>query len=293
MRALAVVLAAGALCGFVPAALHASPPKVGGKCPSAGQAIQSLHLVCVKKGGKLVWAPFKSGGSNGNGGQNNGGGNSGGNSGGSNNGGSSGGNNPGVSELTLTAVPVDLSQIQEISKFRSCTGHDYSGMDTDGQLETNRSMKHYFGPISSLIGSTGMIKVYAPASGTVTRMQAEESGRGTQIWIGASQISWNVILFHLDPVSGLALGSTVTAGQLVGYANLANAFNFDIAYGRPGGSSSFIYDSIFNHMSSSVSSAFAARGITASNIILPKSTRDASPCADFRDHGDDFVQLTG
>lgn len=278
------MLAAGALGVIMPvlSAGASTPPKVGAKCLKAGQGIQSLNLICVKKGGKLVWAPY-----------------TGGNSGGSNSGGSNssgGGNGQGgqSSAPTLTALPVDLSQIAEISKFRSCNGHDFSGYDTDGQLETTRSMKHYFGPISSLAGATGQVKVYAPIDGTINRMDPEQSRRGTQLWIGANEYSWNVILFHLDPTAGISVGTQVKAGQLVGYANLTNAFNFDIAYQRPHpNAQAWDEDSIFNHMSPSVSAAFAAHGVNTSNVIVSKAARDASPCVDFRDHGDDFVQLTG
>ena len=43
----------------------------------------------------------------------------------------------------ITANPFNLSQISAISKFRSCVGHDYSGLNANGKEETKRSMKHY------------------------------------------------------------------------------------------------------------------------------------------------------
>lgn len=289
-RGLISASVAAALVVAVGVASAATPPKPGQRCPKAGEQARAQGLVCVKRHGKLVWVPYQTLGSSGGNGN---AGHSGNGKGGSSGGGNSGGDAQ-VTAPILAALPVDLSQIAEISKFRSCSGHDFSGYDAQDQPEADRSMKHYFRPIASLIGTTGQIKVYSPINGTIMRTAPEYSGRGTQVWVGTSQIGWNVILFHLDPVGGITTGAAVKAGQLVGYANLENAFDFDIAYQRPEiGKNSWAEDSIFSHMSPTVLAAFAARGITPANIIFSKAERDAAPCTTWNGNPDDYIQLTG
>jgi hypothetical protein len=61
----------------------------------------------------------------------------------------------------LNANYIDLSKIEQVSRFRSTIGHSY----VDGSGETCRSMKHYFQPKASVDWT--MVDVYAPASGTI------------------------------------------------------------------------------------------------------------------------------
>jgi len=74
----------------------------------------------------------------------------------------------------ITSNPVDLSQINRISKFRSCIGHDYSGTNSEGRQESNRSMKHYVEPINSLAGTSGELQVFAPFDGRITQDKSED-----------------------------------------------------------------------------------------------------------------------
>lgn len=254
----AALLAAGALA----APGKAKPPAAGKPCPKAGARGKSATraaLICRRRNGKLVWTAIPK----------------------------TKPKPPGkpvprpAAGLVLSASPVDLSQIAQISKFRSCAGHDYSAMGPDGRPEKNRSMKHYFAPVASLAGSTGKVKEFSPVAGTISRVQVEQNPRGAQVWVsvGSGFGSWNVVFFHLDLAAGLAQGSKVAAGQLIGYANLSgDANDFDIAVAKfgPGG---MTLDSLLNRLTPSVAQQFAARGITPANAIVSKADRDASPCA--------------
>ena len=71
--------------------------------------------------------------------------------------------------LFIIANPLDLSQIQRISLFRSCVGHDYSGKNIEGEEEILRSMKHYLEPLPALVG-TNQIKIFAPFDGKVAEI---------------------------------------------------------------------------------------------------------------------------
>lgn len=227
--------------------------------------------------------------------------------------------------LFIVNNPVDLSQIGSISKFRSCAGHDYSGYDTSGVLEMNRSMKHYFEPTSSLASSVGQVKVYAPFNGTIYAYQPDQVSRGEKLTLLNSAGTWQLTVFHVDLNSGLQPGSNITAGQLLGYAHIQGGQDFDIAlqawpipltvtlptetmssaqrqqsmmqYGMQHGLSQSdmmkqaAYDSIFNHMTSAVLSQYSSKGVMPTNIIISAAYRDANACNFNVFSPSDFVQL--
>src|SRR4030066_403864 len=61
----------------------------------------------------------------------------------------------------ITSSPIDLDQMDRISYVRSCAGHDYSGENIDGELETNRSMKHYAIPLEKFNHTNNQVKIFA------------------------------------------------------------------------------------------------------------------------------------
>ena len=214
------------------------------------------------------------------------------------------------SDKFITALPVDLSQVASISKFRSCSGHDYSSENISGVEETNRSMKHYIDPLDSLVGSIDVIKVFAPFDGKVAAIQADNSNNvqvGLQIWLTpTSNSAWSFIFYHVTPV--IKAGDVVQAGQLIGYANLSKSsvIDFDMALeawpqnkNKPLGTGNYSnlaealhrvggnylsllhagqLDSVFNHMNSQVLASFAEKGMNPVNMIVSQEARDASPC---------------
>jgi hypothetical protein len=130
----------------------------------------------------------------------------------------------------LVANPLDLSQIGRFSKFRSCSGHDYSGFNLAGKKETERSMKHYIQPIDSLLGSTGQIKVFSPFEGKIASIQQDENPRGRQVWLTSPTAGdWIFVFFHIDLLSGLKVGSKVKAGQHLGHGDIEGTVSFDYA----------------------------------------------------------------
>lgn len=183
----------------------------------------------------------------------------------------------------ITANPLDLSQIESISMYRSCIGHDYSGYNTDGELEEDRSMKHYVTALSQYSETTDKVKVYAPFDGFLSKVDEEESDRGNQVWLDSSETNgYYFIFFHIGLLDDLKLGSQVESGQHIGYANLEDGVNFDIGmkkYESPDEDGRInTYDSPFYHMSSSVLREYSAKGITLDNIIKSKSDRDKIKC---------------
>ena len=167
-----------------------------------------------------------------------------------------------------TSDYIDLSMIAQISKFRSSEGHSY----TD-DFEACRSMKHYFFWSQSVNPIANTIRIFAPAAGTVTRMDQEQS-LGTQVHITPSAYpQFDVIIFHVNP-SGIAVGSTVTSGQQIG-THISNLTNSDIAI-RVSTKTGGALVSWFDAMSDAVFARYRDRGIAnRGDAIITKAQRDA------------------
>jgi hypothetical protein len=222
---------------------------------------------------------------------------------------------PDPSVKTITAVPLDLSQIQGISKYRSCSGHDRAGYNFNQVLETDRSMKHYIYPIPEFQGTINKVKMFAPFDGTVAMIQrvnsdgtevrsdwllkdgVKEYGQAQKVESGGRTDSGSDIDFvstldenavfglrHVVLSRDFQIGDKVKAGEFIGYASVSEKGNdFDIDYvGRmykPEGDKNIeVLDSMFNHMTPEVLAEFAKYGLTPENTVFTKEERDAKPC---------------
>lgn len=130
---------------------------------------------------------------------------------------------------------VDVSQIAYVSKFRSCSGHEYYS-DTD----TGTSNKHYFIPIDSLDDTNDKIKTYAIWDGEITELNPvtpcefipgpneDHYCRGQHICIHSGP--YDARYMHVALKEGLGIGSKVQAGDFIGYADTRGGGNsFDLA----------------------------------------------------------------
>jgi hypothetical protein len=191
--------------------------------------------------------------------------------------------NPGDAEPVITASPVDPAQIQWVSKFRSCAGHEYySTPDYNSLTEGDSNMKHYFYVASQYLNSGKSVKLYAPFDGTVHFMEIGGTGKGAIIEHQPFD-GWYVAIYHVDP--SVADGATLKSGQLLGYDHLTGGIvSFDMAMQRfktPTDPQSDLLknlESIFDHMDSNVSAQWAAHGITTANIIVDRAYRAANSC---------------
>lgn len=213
----------------------------------------------------------------------------------------------------ITASPVKLDQIIGISKFRSCQGHEYSGKNTDGKRESKRSMKHYLVPREEISQELNAIEIYAPFDGKIAFLVPGWKGK-EMILSPDTDKNWGFLIFHIDTLPGFNNGSRVTAGQLIGYANVKDRHDFDIGLTRTNGS--ILFEKIlsltrgtphfmfpksnylvspFDYMNSNVTAEFSKAGFDTAGLQISKNDRDQKPC-DFdkvAEAKDDWQYLPG
>lgn len=170
---------------------------------------------------------------------------------------------------------IESYRIEQISRFRSSEGHDYS----DG-FESCRSMKHYLLPYGGSPGMVhnptwGSIRIFAPVSGTV--WQIDEEWAGTQVQIQAKdRPAFIFIIFHINLTAPLKIGDVITEGQFLG-THTGDQTMSDIAVGvmTP---KAWKLISWFDTMTDSLFQTYQNRGVaTRSDLIISKAERDANP----------------
>ena len=260
------------LVASIPVGASAAAPKAGTKCARANQVIsdRGMNYTCSKVKGKLVWSKGVSISANS---------------------GQQTSSNPPSNKVTsadkfIVANPLDLQHVTQLSKFRSCVGHDFSnGMQVPGHplrpsigaIESGRSMKHYV-YIGVLSADTGVVKGYAPFDGTVS-IQSEQFPMGVQVIIQGDN-GWRFRFFHGDAI--VKEGARVKAGDSViawpsidAKLNQGPSYNFDIALENLQGN---IFESPLTRMAPNIAALWAAKGFTPESAILSKEYRDAKPC---------------
>lgn len=204
-----------------------------------------------------------------------------------------------------------LAAIESLTKFRSGIGHDYSD-----QYETNRSMKHYYVPKPQYREQNGTdhdLKVYSPVNGEINEIFEEGHTISTGEFLGYQvhitpdgYPMFDVVLFHINILSGVSVGQQVTAGQWLGYADMRESYTSDIAvacvYGAPPEhyqvgpeypDRGLKYLSVFQVMDDALFSQYQKRGVASrSQPIITKEYRDAHPVTDWNAfYPEEFVVL--
>lgn len=203
----------------------------------------------------------------------------------------------------IVANPVNLSQLSAFSLFRSGEGHDFA----DDYEASGRSMKNYFNVRAELMNTFNAVAIYSPVNGTLAGSDPEQSEiapgvpRGTQLHlVPTGYAAFDVRLFHINLDPSITVGSTVSAGQFLGYAELRpNSPNFDwavqVAWGarpsdaaldaRPPEFRNETFDALgakllnpFGLMDSATFSSWAAYGLTSlSQTEFSEAYRDSNP----------------
>lgn len=207
---------------------------------------------------------------------------------------------------------IDLDKIAYISKFRSGSGHDFSGNG-----EKCRSMKHYFNTqdtrekmdafsqnngLPPAPDGNGDIPIYSPVDGKIVSVKKEQMPIGVQVYIRPNSNSeFTIRLFHIYLSSVIKKGSAVKAGQKIGVISKNQNTDIAISKGSPFGQNFISY---FDVMPDSIFKGYQDRGVKSrSDFIISKKERDAKPLAcngeQFAENNDqeasslDFVFLSG
>ena len=225
----------------------------------------------------------------------------------------------------VEADVTDLDLIFEISRFRSGAGHDFSYLKEDfspevlavidgidnffatDMSEPESSMKHYYSPYAlhkQDHGDNTTIPVYAPFSGTITRVieevrEADSSIVNKRVEITSSyDPDYTVVLFHVNlddaypqiyndypEISGIWVHQAddsaystrvIGAGDSLGYADMRLSNDFDVAV-LFNDSTEDKWISLFELMPDSLFAAYEARGVDRSDTIISKAYREVNP----------------
>jgi hypothetical protein len=219
----------------------------------------------------------------------------------------------------LTHPLTDIGMIREISKFRSGAGHDFSydasfPFGATDATEPPSSMKHYLAPLESLseaLGDQETVPVYAPLDGEITRVTNESSGTYTNKRIeitptAASEIK--IVLFHvaLDDRYPQILNdwppelwpdsqaddedyvtTSVQAGDRLGYADMRDKNDFDVAVLLTQPDGERVWISYFDLMPDGLFARYVARGVTRAALEISKAQREADPITSWGGRNDD------
>ena len=212
----------------------------------------------------------------------------------------------------------DLSYIEEISKFRSGAGHEFYydpgfPFGANDSTEPPSNMKHYFSPYDEYKDSNGTnntVPVYAPFSGTIVRVTNENccGYENKRVEIQSNDFSsYKLIFFHIDldeaypqiyndwpahlwpdhlPDDTEYETLTVSAGEFIGYADLRESNDFDIAVLREDGSQLY-WVSFFDLLSDTVQDEYTSRGVVIENFIISKEARSSEPVTWWGGRNDD------
>lgn len=214
----------------------------------------------------------------------------------------------------FTASPVEVFEIADMSRFRSCAGGDFSGRSADSarDTETDRSMLHQV-LLRDTFGSGRQVEVYAVADGVITEAQDFQLPTDLQLGTGftylgnfASEIEltvyraaplgqWVVQYQHVFPTVGE--GDHVKAGDVIGYAPPSDWVNvvtengnqtdfsargiwFDVVVGwKPYlGLTGLHYASYVRYLSPELQKAYFDAGYDPTKVALSRDERDAAPC---------------
>ena len=206
----------------------------------------------------------------------------------------------------VSADITDITFIEEISKFRSGAGHDFSYDATfpfgaSDSTEPPSSMKHYFAPYSFYNGDQHTVPVYAPFAGEITRVTDESASAGFNKRVeiqSSANPEYLLVVFHIK--LGFAYPQilndwpiefwpshqeddvdyttrTVAAGDLLGYADMRDSHDFDVAILFTDIDGERYWVSYFDLMPDSLFLSYSNRGIARSDLSISKEDRLLAP----------------
>ncbi|MBI2595122.1 hypothetical protein HYW46_00105 [Candidatus Daviesbacteria bacterium] len=203
------------------------------------------------------------------------------------------------SDFLITKNFVDITQVDGLSKLRSCEGHRNMPQYTD---EPNSSFKHYlYFKDKRIPGNNQQVKIFAPFDGYIVHPLSQ----GVTMVPLSTRFPWwplNQWRFNVEPVHTLpqfgGIINKVKAGELIGYFNddrFGNAekeapITLDLIAGvtaippqfKDGNGEPWKkMDSVFNYMSDAVFEEYksAIPGlVNRDDLIISREWRETHPC---------------
>ena len=216
------------------------------------------------------------------------------------------------------------NMIYEISKFRSGAGHDFSYdasfawageyFSATDASEPDSSMKHYFAPYDSTKGDQTTVPIYAPLDGVLTRVNDETHPDNAALTnkrielTSRTDSSYTVVLFHVNlanrypqilndwPAEAWPAHqeddpsydtTDVSAGDLLGYADMRFAHDFDVAVLHEVSSAEKYWVSLFDLMPDSLFERYENRGAARAEMSISKDERLENPVTWWETRNDD------
>ena len=218
----------------------------------------------------------------------------------------------------------DVAMLEEISKFRSGAGHDFSYdpsfayggvyFGATDSTEPDSSMKHYLAPYAAHLGDQQTVPLYAPFDGMITRVTEEVNEDDPSIVnkrveiTSADDPDYMLVVFHMDldddypqilndwpaavwpahqPDDASYVTDTLEAGDFIGYADMRTGHDFDLAVLYSVSATEKYWVSYFDLMPDSLFAAYSARGASRSLLSISKTDRSASPVTWWGSRNDD------
>ena len=223
----------------------------------------------------------------------------------------------------------DIGMLEEISKFRSGAGHDFSYdpsftyageyFGATDATEPDSSMKHYLAPYAPHLGDRTTVPVYAPFDGVITRVTEETNAENPSIVNKRIELTsiehpeYLAVLFHIDldndypqikndwPAAvwpahqaddATYVTDTLSAGDFIGYADMRTGHDFDIAILYSVSATEKYWISYFDLMPDTLFSAYEERGSSRGDMSLSKAYRLSNPIITWGGRNDDdWVEL--
>ena len=197
-------------------------------------------------------------------------------------------------KAVITSLPFKTTEMLNMTKFRSCSGHDFAEGSADGQAMSNdssfekfSSMKHYLSPRKQNAGDK--TSVYIPFDGVITRISSEDKfpgGGGFQVDIvSQSNASITLTFMHIFDIS-VKVGDLVRAGDQfatheVLAANVGHS-SYDIVISIADMNAMMAkarrLGSFINYLNQATAAQLAGVGITPENSIWSSQYRQSNPC---------------
>jgi hypothetical protein len=193
---------------------------------------------------------------------------------------------PSQSDKFILKSPIEVSEINKISKFRSCTEKAYGETSFQDQAETGSSLKHYFNLKDS------NVPIYAPFDGEIIHETSSSLVIETRPFNG-----WLIDISGINPDNSLIQGSQVKNGDKIGKSSEDNIEISISGFKKSQKEEKYKnykeqdMDSFFSHLNDSVSTEFSGKGATTDTMIVSKTDRDSKKC-DFKpDNDEDWTTL--